>query len=193
MDMSNYTFRTSFNAAIPARFIKALSYMMSTNDVRYYLNGIHVKNGMMEAIDGHVAMRITSPDILLKGEDGQDEFIISVDTIKCICSGIKVKDLSTIVYITDGMSFGNEVDCVKGHYPDVSRILVNPDDCSGDVGQFDPELLMKFKKAVKALYPKNKRNKGAFELHHNGSNMGAAVKFDNAGELVQGVIMPWRV
>lgn len=191
MNMSNYTFRTSFNAAIPARFIKALSYIMATNDFRYYLNGIHVKNGMMEAADGHVAMRIISPDILLKGED--EEYIISVDTIKAICSGIKVKDLSSTVYITDGMVSGNEVDCVKGTYPDVSRILVNPDDCSGDIGQFDPELLMKFKKAVKALYPKNKRNKGAFELHHNGANQGAAVSVDNTRELVQGVIMPWRV
>jgi len=186
--MSNYTFQSNeLNATIPARYIKALSYMMATNDVRYYLNGIHIKNGMIEASDGHVAMRITSPDILVKDDF---EGIISVDTVKYICSGIKVKDLSSIIYITDGKAFGSSADCVRGRYPDVSRILVNPDDCSGEVGQFDPELLVKFKKSVKALYPSNN---GAFKLHHNGAKNCAAVKIDNPGELVQGVVMPWRV
>jgi len=190
MNMSNYvTQNDEFNAAIPARYIKALSHMMAKNDVRYYLNGIHVKHGVVEASDGHVAMRIESPDIIVKvGE----KFIISVDTVKYICSGMKVNDLSSTVYITDGKVFGSHADFVYGTYPDVGRILIDPNDCSGEVGQFNPELLVRIQKAVKTLWPKVKRNKGAFELHHNGIR-GAAVKFENESETVKGVVMPWRV
>lgn len=192
MDMSNYTFQDyTINAAIPARFIKALSYIMATNNFRYYLNGIHVKNGILEATNGHIACRITSKDIVT---DNNTDFIMSADTVKSICKDIKVKDLTSTIHITNGMyQLTYPIESVKGNFPDVSRILINPDDCTNEVGQFDPEYLMAFKKAVKALYPMNKRNKGAFELHHNGPNRGAAIKFDNAGELVQGVIMPWRV
>ncbi len=104
---------------------------------------------------------------------------------------IKFKDLASTVCVEHGSYMDEKVDFVKNKFPDVSRILVEPDDCSGKVAQFNPELLVRVQKAVKALWPK-KQNLGAFELHHN-DNMGAAIKFTNTSETVQGVVMPWRI
>lgn len=190
--MVNHTYRKDITINMPARFIKALSYMTAQKDVRYYLNGIHIKQGMMEASDGHVAMRIESPYIALSDYDA--DIILSIDSIKRICRDIKVRDLGSMLTINGGMYSGQEVDFVHGRFPDVGRIIIDPWECSGEAGQFDPELLMRFKKAGKALYAKVKRV--PFEVHHNGTNSSAAITYNvkrDDGCTVKGVIMPWRV
>jgi len=83
---------------------------------------------------------------------------------------------------------------IEGCYPEYQRILIDPEGVTNEPGQFDPEILLRFKKADKALQPKRKGHKGGFYVGHNG-NRGAYVELDASGEDIQatGVVMPWRM
>ena len=177
---------------IPARYLKAIQQFMAKGDARYYLNGANVSQGRIEASDGHIAMRIDSPDIKVEGmqaKDNQDRpsVIISRDSIDKECRSILKRNLADTLTL-----HGTSVDLVDGQYPDMGRVLIEPHETSGEIGQFNPELLCRIQKAYKSLWP-NKKNVGAFELHHNGASKGAVVKNSNADEIVHCVIMPWRV
>lgn len=179
------------NAMIPKRYLKAVSYFAAKKDVRYYLNGVFIKNGLLAATDGHVLGVIESDDI--KGPD--EGVILSLQSVKGILKREHKKALMT--YITEGShnySGGDPLaplNWIEGRYPDFTRLQTDPEDTSGDAGQFNPELLGKFQKAAKALHG-GKKHCDSFMLHHNGVKMGAPVTINGKPEF-KGLVMPWRV
>ena len=165
---------------IDANKINALLLLAPKKDSRDYLNSIYIdKAGRMVATDGH-RMGIVPID------KGDESFIIPrslLDTLKpkgtVTIETIPVKG-GMLTLQSDGKTVQGQA--VDAKYPDYLRVI--PQEVSGEIGQFDPNLLGDFGKVAKMLgVPSN-----AVDIIHNGENNSAIVKM--AGFF--GVVMPCR-
>ena len=168
-------------------WLKAVMFSAAKKDVRYYLNGVMVRNGEMAATNGHMVLIIKSESIKSDGE-----YIIDNDTLKMIVTshkGIKVDNRVEVIdgVVTTGKSKVH-ITPVDGKFPDVNRVI--PQDPTGEIAHFNYEYLLACQKAneyfldSKQVYVK---------LQHNGQ---AGAKFEsddeNDNKLI-GVVMPVRI
>ena len=72
-------------------WLKAVSLAAAKKDVRYYLNGVMVRNGELAATNGHMALLIKSESIKSDGE-----YIIDNDTLKMIVTAQKASKVVTV-------------------------------------------------------------------------------------------------
>lgn len=121
-----------------AATIKAAMLAQATQDVRYYLNGLHFIGNQVQATDGHRALRITedlinAPEagIILKLSPvpaGRNIVTAAIDTDAGIVYWLampydKAADLDGIDLKTARVAVGT-VDVVDGKFPDLNRIFV---------------------------------------------------------------------
>lgn len=176
------------NFEIPkSAWIKAVMMAAAKKDVRYYLNGVMVRNGEIAASNGHMALMIKSEKIKSDGE-----YIIDNDTLKTIVTVHKSIKGDNRVEVINGMTTtGNSkisITPVDGKFPDVNRVI--PQEPSGEIAHFNAEYLLVCQKAngefLGDKYPWVK-------LQHNGQ---AGAKFeseDEDGNKLIGVVMPVRI
>ena len=167
-------------------WIKAVMMAAAKKDVRYYLNGVMVRNGEIAATNGHMALMIKSEKIKSDGE-----YIIDNDTLKMIVNLYKVVKGDNPVEVKDGTTTGTgriSITPVDGKFPDVNRVI--PQEPSGEIAHFNAEYLLACQKAngefLGGKYPWVK-------LQHNGQ---AGAKFeseDEDGNKLIGVVMPVRI
>ena len=168
-------------------WLKAVSLAAAKKDVRYYLNGVMVRNGEMAATNGHMALIIKSDGIKSDGE-----YIIDNDTLKMIVTSHKgIKGDNRIEVIDGVVTTGKSkvhITPVDGHFPDVNRVI--PQEPSGEIAHFNAEYLLACQKAngefLDHKYP-------WIKLQHNGQ---AGAKFeseDDGGNKLIGVVMPVRI
>jgi DNA polymerase III sliding clamp (beta) subunit (PCNA family) len=178
--------KTKLNFAIPTKALKASIYFAAIDDIRSYLNGVHVTPGVIESSDGYTIARIKDELITIDGATDHmgrpaDSIIIPLDQAKAL---VRQAGRAEIVQCTAGISGSLVIDPIERDYPDVNSVI--PAKTSGKTGQFDPEILLRFKRASKDL-----GRKGAFAVDHNGTDA-ALVHIAGAPGFV-GAIMPWIV
>ena len=167
-------------------WLKAVMLSAAKKDVRYYLNGVMVRNGELAATNGHMALIIKSESIKSDGE-----YIIGNDTLKMIINLYKVIKGDNPIEVKDGMTTGIgklSITPVDGKFPDVNRVI--PQDPSEEVAHFNAEYLLACQKANEEFLD---RKNVYIKLQHNGQ---AGAKFeseDDAGNKLIGVVMPVRM
>lgn len=167
-------------------WLKAVMLAAAKKDVRYYLNGVMVRNGEMAATNGHMLLLIKSDGIKSDGE-----YIIDNDTLKKIVTAHKGIKGDNRVEVADSMTAtGNSkthIAPLDGKFPDVDRVI--PANTSGKVGQFDFDYLATLQKANQEFLVM--RN-ALIYLQHNGPVSAAKFETETYGAVLVGVVMPYR-
>lgn len=175
--------------------LKAAAYFSAKDDIRFYLNGVLIESTPMQtrivATDGH-ALFCAKDDA--KG-DNVDSFvgIVPNDTVKQILAWKApykgAADLPVVITTAETEQraewCGNTAvfKCLEGKFPEYARVV--PSTVSGDASYFNPELLIKCKKAVEAL---GLNKFGYFAFKQGGDNSAIAVFSVEAFA----VVMPMR-
>lgn len=175
--------------------LKAAAYFSAAKDVRYYLCGILIESTPMQtrvcATDGHALF--CAKDDAKDDNAGTFTGIVPNDTVKQILAWkAPYKSAADLpVVITTGEEEYRAAWCgntavfklLDGKFPEYARVV--PEKVSGDASYFNPELLMKCKKAAEAL----STNKfGHFAFKQGGDGSAIAVFSSEAFA----VIMPLR-
>ena len=168
------------NFYIPPRFLNVVSFFSAKKDIRERLNGVHIKPGRIEATDGYCLGRIDSADIKLEGVDC---LIIPEWQVNML---LIMRGKHSPVSCVNGVAGSLVIEGVDATYPDTDRSI--PAETSGETAQYDPELLMKFKKAAMEL----PGSKLCMKVEYNGLGP-ARVLINMIGGAFVGVIMPWKV
>ena len=168
-------------------WIKAVMLAAAKEDVRYYLNGVMVRNGELAATNGHMALIIKSDSIKSDGE-----YIIDNDTLKKIVTAHKgIKGGNRVEVIDSVTTTGSSkisITPVDGKFPDVNRVI--PQETSGEIAHFDYEYLLTCQKANCEFLD----SKDAYiKLQHNGLSGAKFESEDEDGNKLIGVVMPVRI
>ncbi len=141
--------------------LKAAAYFSGKEDIRYYLNGVLIESTPMQtrvcATDGH-ALFCAKDDA--KGDnDGTFTGIVPNDTVKQILAWKApykgAADLPVVITTAETEHraewCGNTAvfNCLDGKFPEYAKVV--PSIVSGGASHFDPDLLMKCKKAAEVL------------------------------------------
>lgn len=165
--------------------LQAMSILASKNDVRYYLNGVHIeateKHLRFVATDGHILgiyQQEWTPDNLLDGE----AFSITIPSEVISKANKKLPNVLVCEegkWQLDNLLFTP----IDAKYPDYQRVLPRAD-ISNEVAQFNPDFIARFQKVGKAL-AKN----AVPVIAHNGTNSSLV---DIGLPYFIGVMMPIR-
>jgi DNA polymerase-3 subunit beta len=167
---------------VPTATLKAALICASTDQSRYYLNGVYVDpKGFLVATDG---WRAFVGKIDLTGVPAFDGWIICRDVLKRALTGYKA-DTITISPNHVGHTFCQPID---GAYPDWRRAV--PDELSGETAQFNPAYIADMGKIGRLLSGKRDGGFGA-RIHHNGEGP-AAITFPEIDDCFA-VLMPFRL
>ena len=177
--------------------LKAAAYFSPVKDTRYVLNGILIESTPVQtrvvATDG-LALFCVKDDA--KGNN-VDNFVgvVPVDTVKQILSwkaqSKGAASLSVVITTRDDPAEEHRAEwagnvaifkLIDGKFPDYRRVV--PTDVSGAASNFNPELLMKCKKAAEALG----RKEGLYDFKQGGNSPAIAVFSSEAFA----VVMPMR-
>ena len=166
---------------VPTAYLKAALVCASTEQVRYYLNGVYVDpKGFLVSTDGH---RMFCGRIDLAGVPAFDGWIIPRDVIKRALTSYKDE---TITIAPDRVG---DIACqpIDGTFPDWRRVV--PTELSGENAQFNPAYIADLGKIGILLRGKRKNSLDA-HIHHNGEAP-AAVTFPEIDGAFA-VLMPIR-
>ena len=183
---------------IDMKLLKAVRFAASTEETRYYLQGVHVKaqgeHVVMCATDGH-RMIVARHKIEEGDEYPVNGFIIPlrlIDRIKIAKSRMNGTDDGVVTIEGDTITIRYAGDVfvdklVDGTFPDYTRVI--PKGWSNEVAQYNPAYLLDFVKAVKIV---SGDSKPSITVHYNG--LDPAVVNLNGGNIYDwfGVIMPIR-
>lgn len=168
-------------------WLKSVSLAAAKKDIRYYLNGVMVRNGEMAATNGHMLLLIKSESIKSDGE-----YIIDNDTLKMIVTSHKGIKGANRVEVVDSMTTTGSskihITPVDGKFPDINRVI--PQETSGEIAHFNAEYLLACQKANEEFLD---RKCTYIKLQHNGQ---AGAKFESEyedGNKLIGVVMPVRI
>lgn len=168
-------------------WLKAVMLAAAKKDVRYYLNGVMVRNGEMAATNGHMLLLIKSESIK---SDGQ--YIIDNDTLKMIVTAHKGIKGDNRVEVVDSMTItgGSQISItpVDGNYPDVNRVI--PQETSGEIAHFNYEYLLACQKANGEFLD---RKYTWIKLQHNGLSGAKFESEDENDNKLTGLVMPVRI
>ena len=184
------------------RALRAVLVAVSTEETRYYLNGINLEftpdGVIMAATDGHRMIVLRQP----YGEHAATGAHASVIVPRDLVAKLKVKhktlDETTLTIADDGRltfehageSFGGAR--VDGTFPDYRRVV--PQDLDGKPAQYDPIYLADFAKARKELTGTklDKDGKSSPIVRYNGENPAVVDFAYETGFQAIGVLMPIR-
>jgi len=172
--------------------LRAISQFSADQDIRYYLNTVRVEadqnRTILTATDGHcLGIHRT-----LRAENEVSDkvtILLPFDVIKML-KPAKNKLDAAVIETDDGLKGTISViggatvswSAVDGKFPDIARVI--PQQCSGEVAQFDPALIAKFAAANKCL-----GSKANLKIWHNGTSAAPITLNDTK---FFGVLMPYR-
>lgn len=179
---------------INLKALKAVSAFASTEDTRYYLNGVFVEvtpdQALYVATDGHRLVVIRE-----KTEtDWTGEIIVPTETCRAFKFGKRDETngrvLATLSPADDGKFILKQIYAqgayfspIDGTFPDWRRVV--PLSFSGAPGQFNAEYLAAFHKFGKIM------GFGMPTVTHNGDDA-AMINFPNDPNEAFGILMPYR-
>ena len=149
---------------IPTHVIKAAIYCAGTKDIRYYLNGIHIRVTdeqmvYIESTDGVIAFQDRLPH-LHETDKGPFGIIIPIDAAKSAAK-TKAPILSFESLPSGRYTLGDVLfSAIDGKFPDIDRVMPakHPvESCHPDAAQFNPEYLVLGMKAMRDATKSPKR------------------------------------
>lgn len=146
-----------FSIEIPVDLLKAAHACVSTEETRYYLNGVFVDpRGWLVATDGHrlFAARISG----IEGTLPPEGVIIPRDTIKKALTGYKQQTIT----LTDKALGDTLCTFIDGTFPAWERVV--PKETSSQTAQFNPAYVGDMGKIAKLVGANN----GYPHIWHNG-------------------------
>jgi len=192
-----------FKVTLSIRALRAVLVAVSSEETRYYLNGINLEftpdGVIMAATDGHRMIVLRQP----YGEHGATAAHASVIVPRDLVAKLKVNkrdgDAMTTLTIADdgrltfehwGESFGGSR--IDGSFPGYRRIV--PQDLNGVAAQYNPQYLADFAKARVELGAEPTKKGGASPVVRYNGESPAVVDFAYGTSFQAiGVIMPLRV
>lgn len=161
--------------------LKAAAYFSAVKDIRFYLNGILIESTPLQtriiATDGHALF--CAKDDAKDDNEGTFTGIVPNDTIKQILAWKApykgAADLPVVITTADDPAGEHRAEwagntavfkLIDAKFPEYARVV--PAEVSGEASHFNPELLMKCKKAAEALGT-NKFGHFAFKQGGEGS------------------------
>lgn len=170
-------------ASFPRRHLLAVSHFAGQQDVRYYLNGVHVEVAADEvrltATDGNAVAVMRFPC------KNTEPIIVTIPNAAVAHACKSKSDLVTLVRIGDVWTIaGLQFTPVEGRFPDTRRVFSLAANPSGVAAQFNLDLLGRFGKAAKAL-----QRRDSPIVRHNGE--GAATVHFYACDNFMGLLMPY--
>ena len=186
---------TNATITLCPRQLQAALILAGKKDVRYYLNGVHVEATedwtRTSATDGYVAAVQRLAAVNGMGGEAKREFIIPRGVIEQAASALKkakrahvLVDAGAHTLELDGVRFPFEP--IDGRFPDVRQIMGEGEEAGA--AQFNPELLIRFRKAAIALKVKN----GDIFVKHRGNERSAEVTLPGNPNFA-GVVMTPRI
>ena len=167
---------------VPTAILKAALVCASTEQARFYLNGVYVDpKGFLVSTDGH---RLFCGKIDFDpGHAPFEGWVIPSDAIKRALTGYKADTIE----ITQTRV--NVVSCkpVDGSFPDWRRVV--PTELNGETAQFNPAYVADMGKIGVLLFGRGKPVLSA-QIHHNGEGP-AGVTFASCEDAFA-VLMPIR-
>ena len=190
-----------------ANDLKALDLFSAKNDVRYWLNGIHIDRNHVTATNGHVLLRICHGQNLDLGPDGivlaLPKFTVKASNPGC---AISIKNIETGTPHTTGYVLSvtetatllinaekHDLEILDGQYPDVSKVIpefVKKEDRSFHA-PFNAKYLELIGKTAKLLNPKNKNKNLACWIYGENPQNAHRVEIQNRDD-IDILIMPVR-
>jgi len=148
-----------------ANDLKALDLFSAKNDVRYWLNGIHIDRNHVTATNGHVLLRICYGQDLDLGPDGivlaLPKFTVKASNPGC---AISIEETETPVphgndtvteYSRVARLFINDtvhkLEIIDGQYPDVTRVIPSENQTKQSDSSFQSQYLELIAKAARLL------------------------------------------
>ena len=173
---------TAINLTVPTAMLKAALVCASTEQARYYLNGVYVDpKGFLVSTDGH---RAFVGKIDLTDAPAFDGWTIPRDAIKRALTGHK----ADVIEISPTRVGDVACTAVDGIYPEWRRVV--PSDLSGVTAQFNPAYIADMGKIGDILRGKRKNGGLTAHIHHNGEGP-AGVTFPDCDDAFA-VLMPIR-
>lgn len=167
-------------------WFKAVMLAAAKKDIRYYLNGVMVRNGEIAATNGHMLLLIKSQRIKSDGE-----YIIDNDTLKKIVTSHKGIKGANRVEVVDSMTTTGSskihITPVDGKFPDVNRVI--PQETSGEIAHFNYEYLLACQKANGEFLD---HKYSWIKLQHNGLSGAKFESEDENDNKLIGLVMPVR-
>ncbi len=180
---------------LDAAKLRAVSLFSATKDIRYYLNGVYVEASATEtrvaATDGHVLAVVRSDEVNGMAACPEISLIVPGAVIASALKLLEKDDKHLSLFLDDGkwtmVANGARLpfEPIDGKFPDYRRVIPTKEP-EGIAAQFNPELLMRFKKAAKALGAKFSPI-----VHHDIPEHSALVTIPSFPDFA-GVIMPLR-
>jgi len=183
------------------RALRAVLVAVSTEETRYYLNGINLEftpdGVVMAATDGHRMIVLRQP----YGEHAATGAHASVIVPRDLVAKLKVKlrtlDETTLTIADDGkLTFEHAGEMfggarVDGTFPNYRQVM--PKDLNGVAAQYNPQYLADFAKARVELGAEPTKKGGASPVVHYNGDSPAVVDFAHGtGFQAIGVLMPIR-
>ena len=107
---------------ISSKQLKAAALCQGKNDIRYYLNGIHIYKNKIEATNGHIAVQMTMSKRIKR------DLILNVNGIIPKRSQDSVFVFGKDNFVKNYDMYGNllsilTVDVIDGKFPDLNRVM----------------------------------------------------------------------
>tara|TARA_R110000850_G_scaffold136353_1_gene257490 strand:- start:181 stop:717 length:537 start_codon:yes stop_codon:yes gene_type:complete len=139
---------------IPSKLLRAAMFCQGNKDVRFYLNGVHIKNKHVEATNGHVAVRMTMEKSCRK------------DVIVNIKSKIPAAAVNTILMLKgetiakhydmfENLISVSVIELIDGNFPNIDKVIKKEIEPVPQIG-VNPSYVGMWAKIFKEPYPSAK-------------------------------------
>lgn len=169
--------------------LKAAFLFAAKNDVRFYLVGVLVKDGMIAATNGHTALICDSPDVqdveIIIPRETVDSLIKKIGKVPDSRDFLNVRQIDDEFWLID-YQYGifEFFRPIEGKFPDIKKVdIQKPTEPPKEFVQFNLDYIQLFTKAAKVLgitYP---------YFYPTGAHSSAFVELTDD---VHGILMPIR-
>lgn len=174
---------------IPSNMLRAAMHCQGNKDVRFYLNGVHIKNKHVEATNGHVAVRMTMEKSCRK------------DVIVDFKSKIPAAAVSTTLILKDEaiakhydafhqLLAVSVIEIIDGKFPDLSKVIKKESKPTERIG-INPSYVALWSKMFKQQFSAAKMTFNGEENPINITALSEVVKHNYGNPIL--VIMPTRI
>ena len=181
------------------KILKGLLMVTAKKDVRYCLNGIHVKCVdsvvTLSASDGHTGMILDIKDDMFNVEDGTS-VILCRESLTRVLKMYNAKSKPVFTINNEGANIdGHNIDLVDGRFPDVHRAFnLGEGSIPDKIKHMEFNILSTLCRACSLVLHGNAVQGGCFEIRDAGSPIHITQTFgENSVNSLRAVIMPMRL